>query len=89
VSEERKKIPQRRRDHPNDITVGWMPFIDEQGRTYYVSFQYNVQTYYPPWETKYNVPCPACPPWLPSHSPHDACVRAHGSVATCHREGSL
>jgi hypothetical protein len=70
VSEERKKIPQRRRANPGDVTVGWMPFIDDQARTYYVSFQYNVQTYYPPWETKYNVRPPLAsisPASLPSH----------------------
>lgn len=64
-----------------------MPFVDEQGRTYYVSFQYNVQTYYPPWENKYNVGCPARPPLQPFHSPLGACVKAHVSVATCHRGG--
>jgi len=81
VSEERKKIPQRRRDNPNDITVGWMPFIDDQGRTYYVSFQYNVQTYYPPWETKYNVDSP--PPARPSTFSTRRVVHVSG---TCHRE---
>eukprot|EP00240_Pyramimonas_obovata_P013905 CAMPEP_0118955032 /NCGR_PEP_ID=MMETSP1169-20130426/59348_1 /TAXON_ID=36882 /ORGANISM="Pyramimonas obovata, Strain CCMP722" /LENGTH=208 /DNA_ID=CAMNT_0006902797 /DNA_START=71 /DNA_END=693 /DNA_ORIENTATION=- len=64
VEEERKKIPDRRKKNPNDNTVGWMPFVNDQGRTYYVSFQYNVQTYYPPWESKYHKAAKVIQRWV-------------------------
>ncbi|KAK3245743.1 hypothetical protein CYMTET_44706 [Cymbomonas tetramitiformis] len=55
VHEERKKLSTKRlgRTAAASVKVAWMPFLDDEGDTFFVSFAHNVSTYYPPWDKRF------------------------------------
>eukprot|EP00232_Nephroselmis_pyriformis_P020233 CAMPEP_0182873750 /NCGR_PEP_ID=MMETSP0034_2-20130328/12522_1 /TAXON_ID=156128 /ORGANISM="Nephroselmis pyriformis, Strain CCMP717" /LENGTH=608 /DNA_ID=CAMNT_0025006423 /DNA_START=134 /DNA_END=1957 /DNA_ORIENTATION=+ len=57
VHEERKKLKAKREEMSPEARARslWMPFLDDDGATYFVNFTQGVHTYFPPWEEKYHI----------------------------------